>query len=146
MLADFLLEMTVKASVVLMLAVVAARLMAAWSSAAARHLVWLAAVAGILVLPALMLFGPAWRVGFVPGAWTAPASDTAQAGRQNRAGGLPLPPAFFFRFEPRMCHSPRFAATHLVNSFSSATSLCFSLLSPWFSMAVKQNLVADENE
>jgi beta-lactamase regulating signal transducer with metallopeptidase domain len=70
----FLLEMTLKASLVLTIAWAATRAMSARSSASTRHLVWLAALFGLVLLPVLMLFGPAWRVAVVPGAWAARAN------------------------------------------------------------------------
>ena len=49
-----------KGSILLALAWVAARLLAR-ASAAARHLVWTAGVAGLLLLPGLGFLTPAWR-------------------------------------------------------------------------------------
>ncbi|HEV3060096.1 MAG TPA: M56 family metallopeptidase [Vicinamibacterales bacterium] len=79
----FLLEMTLKASLVLVVAWAVTRAMSARSSASTRHLVWLAAVAGLVLLPVLMLFGPAWRVAVVPGMWAARASAVFRLSSQG---------------------------------------------------------------
>mgnify|MGYP001797396991 CR=1 FL=1 len=54
--ASLLLEITAKASIVLLLALGVSRLMATRSSAAARHLMWTLAFATLLWLPALVWF------------------------------------------------------------------------------------------
>src|SRR5262245_52678802 len=74
-----LLEITVKASIVLALALVATELMKTRSSAGLRHLVWMAAVGALSALPLLVAFGPSWRVVNRPDRWVTQRAAAAQA-------------------------------------------------------------------
>src|SRR6267378_3450070 len=86
--AHVLVEIAVKAFVVLLAAWIATRLMARRYSAAGRHLVWAAALVAVLCLPALVLFGPAWRVAEVPDRWMARAGAAVNMpGARLRADG-----------------------------------------------------------
>src|SRR5207247_8815878 len=55
------------------------------SSAAARHLVWALAIVAVLLVPAVVQFGPVWQVPLMPGAWVqraeGPTSGHGRAGR-----------------------------------------------------------------
>src|SRR5947209_16772288 len=68
-----LVDSTIKGTVLLALAAVAALLLRR-DSAATRHLVWLLAIGALLAAPALSLLLPQWRV--LP-AWTAMPSTAA---------------------------------------------------------------------
>jgi hypothetical protein len=68
----FVLDLTLKSSLVLLLACVAARLLQN-ASAALRHLVWSTALGGVLLLPVLSWALPSWRVTWWPGLMTAQA-------------------------------------------------------------------------
>ena len=61
LLAAILLDMTIKATAIL-LAAWGASLLLRRGSAAARHMAWTAAVLGVLLLPVLSWTLPAWRV------------------------------------------------------------------------------------
>ena len=81
----FLVDVAVKASVVLLAALVAMRVMRR-ISAAARNATWSVALAAILVMPALSMLVPAWRVlpawafhALEFGAVTAPRAIPSQA-------------------------------------------------------------------
>ena len=67
-----LIAWTLKASIILLVAFGVTRLMRR-ASAAARHLVWTLALAGVLVLPLLGAVLPAWRVQALPEVATASA-------------------------------------------------------------------------
>src|SRR4051812_17950600 len=69
MMPNLLLEITLKSTVVLLLAGLATRFMTR-SSAATRHLVWTAAFLGILILPLLIIVGPRWTLATVPEEWS----------------------------------------------------------------------------
>ena len=81
---ELLIDLTMKATVVLAAACVVAALQRR-GSAAARHLTLSCALAGLLILPAAVLVMPAWRVP-APSAWTdaVPAPETAET---RAAGG-----------------------------------------------------------
>jgi len=64
---ELFVDLTVKATVMLALACVVAALQRR-ASAAARHVTWTCAMAGLLILPMVTVFAPAWRVP-MPGAW-----------------------------------------------------------------------------
>src|SRR3989442_7459140 len=64
-----LLEITAKTSAVLLVALGITRVMSFRSSAAARHIVWVLTCGAMLVLPPLVIFGPAWHVANVPDRW-----------------------------------------------------------------------------
>ncbi len=72
-----LLEASLKGTVVLAVAVLVVFALQR-SSAAHRHLVWVCALAGVVVLPALLVL-PAWRVHAPALTWLAPASRTQVA-------------------------------------------------------------------
>lgn len=74
-LAAPLLDAALRGAVLLLLAWAATRLMRR-ASAASRHLVWSAALAGVVLLPVLGVVVPRWRVLPVPGA-LAPAAQPA---------------------------------------------------------------------
>ena len=89
-----LIQITVKATAVLMAAWLVTRVMAR-GSAASRHLVWTAAVVAVLALPLVQLAGPRWDVPVLPGqAAAAPSlgSDPLHGATQPldtpREGGL----------------------------------------------------------
>src|SRR5438067_2047843 len=67
--ASTLFEVVVKASAVLVLAWGTARLGGRWLSAAARHQVWAAALILILLVPALVRYGPSWNIAIGGGGW-----------------------------------------------------------------------------
>lgn len=67
----FVGEMTVKATLVLVLTAAVAGLL--WrASAAVRHMVWSVGVIGVLALPLLSVLLPAWEVPLIPTSSTAP--------------------------------------------------------------------------
>ncbi len=88
--AGLLLDTAAKATVLLLLATVAALLFRR-ASAAARHLIWTAAIAGLFLLPALSWALPAWRILPLP-AWAEPAAPAARAPLLPPVA--PAPPAF----------------------------------------------------
>jgi beta-lactamase regulating signal transducer with metallopeptidase domain len=67
--ASTLFEVVVKASAVLVLAWITARLSGRSLSAAARHQIWAAALLLSLAMPALVLFGPGWNIAIGGGRW-----------------------------------------------------------------------------
>lgn len=71
-----LLDLVVKSAAVMLLAVVVAALLSR-ASAAWRHLVWCLSVASLLLLPALSLALPAWRVTWLP-QWTGEPTQLAE--------------------------------------------------------------------
>lgn len=71
----FVLDLTLKSTLVLLLACVAARFLRN-ASAALRHLVWSTALSGILLLPVLSWALPSWRVTWWPGLMTTQAVAT----------------------------------------------------------------------
>ncbi|MBV9879210.1 MAG: hypothetical protein JO180_01890 [Gemmatirosa sp.] len=73
-----LLDGAVKATLVLALAAGATALMRRWG-AATRHLVWSAAVAGVLTIPALSVVAPRWSVPVAVGAIALPPLPSASA-------------------------------------------------------------------
>jgi beta-lactamase regulating signal transducer with metallopeptidase domain len=93
-----LLDLLLKAGVLLALATLAA-LAARRASAALRHLIWTLAVAGVLLLPALTAFLPAWQLVRLP-EWRLPtvltaapvAYPTATLPAPTTPGGLPTHP------------------------------------------------------
>jgi carboxyl-terminal processing protease len=72
---DLLIDLTVKATVVLGAACMIAALQRR-ASAATRHLTWTCALAGLLILPAATLLLPTWRLP-TPGGWTLSGSRSA---------------------------------------------------------------------
>ncbi|MBI4263128.1 MAG: HEAT repeat domain-containing protein [Acidobacteria bacterium] len=78
MLAAFLIQVTLKAVLLLTGAWVAARAMRR-SSAASRHLVWLLALVAILVLPVVQVAAPRWDVPLWPAETPTVASVPARA-------------------------------------------------------------------
>jgi beta-lactamase regulating signal transducer with metallopeptidase domain len=88
--AGFLLEVSAKSSVMLLLAWSLTHVAAARFSAAARHLVWAAALAGTLAMPAVVRFAPGWRLSPASGTWVSRAGaalDTTWQRRRPRADG-----------------------------------------------------------
>ena len=89
---DLLIDLTVKATVVLGGACVIAALQRR-TSAATRHLTWTCALAGLLVLPVATLFLPTWRLP-TPGVWTlsdgpsASATDASDETETDRSEGF----------------------------------------------------------
>lgn len=91
-----LVDLAIKSAAVMLVALVAALLLFR-ASAAWRHLVWSLSVASLLLLPALSLMLPAWRVSWLP-QWP---SETAQhnatapttVGQPDRIEPLPMVPA-----------------------------------------------------
>ncbi len=77
----FLLDTVLKATVLLILAWMAASLLHR-ASAAVRHRVWCLGFLGLVLLPVLLLALPAWRLEIVPG-----LADGAAALRGHRASG-----------------------------------------------------------
>ncbi len=75
------LSIVVKASLVLGLAAMVQWVWGRRASAATRHLLWMLAVAGVLLLPAMSLVLPAWNVAM-------PAAPTREAGRAVDRGAL----------------------------------------------------------
>lgn len=71
---SFLLDTILKGTVLSILACVAATLLRR-ASAAVRHRVWCLAFLGLLLLPALLVALPAWRVPIVPGLAAAPGAS-----------------------------------------------------------------------
>jgi beta-lactamase regulating signal transducer with metallopeptidase domain len=71
-LLPFVLDLTLKSTLVLLLACVAARFLQN-ASAALRHLVWSTALGGILLLPVLSWALPSWRVTWWPELMSAQA-------------------------------------------------------------------------
>ena len=65
MTAALLLQIALKASIVLAAAWVLTRAMTRFS-AGARHLVWLLALLAALAMPAVQLFGPVWSLAILP--------------------------------------------------------------------------------
>ena len=92
-----LLDIAIKATAILTIAWAASTAMRR-TSAAARHLVWLMAVAGVLILPALSVILPSWQVlpRNVPMETTAPPSDAPSTALRQPIGAdhmaTPLPP------------------------------------------------------
>jgi bla regulator protein BlaR1 len=78
-----LLDLAFKSAAVMLLAVVVASLLGRASSAW-RHLVWCLSVASLLLLPALSLALPAWRVAWLP-QWTAEPTQIATTGQTDLA-------------------------------------------------------------
>jgi beta-lactamase regulating signal transducer with metallopeptidase domain len=76
-----LVDIAVKSAAVMLLAVVVAALLGR-ASAAWRHLVWCLSVASLLLLPALALALPAWRVAWLPH-WSAEPTQLAATGRTD---------------------------------------------------------------
>ena len=78
--AALLVEIGVKTTLVLAAAWLATAVVLVRSSAAARHLVWASALFTALLMPALVSYGPAWRVQ-LPASWSSGASvgDVVQA-------------------------------------------------------------------
>jgi beta-lactamase regulating signal transducer with metallopeptidase domain len=72
------LQVSVKGSVLLLAALVACRALR-HSSAAVRHLIWAAALAGMLLIPAVAAVVPAWHVAVAPPAALIPAFDAVSA-------------------------------------------------------------------
>jgi len=62
---QLLIEITWKSSAIITLAWLLTGLLTR-SSAAVRHLVWTIAFLGVLILPLIVLFGPAWRMEVLP--------------------------------------------------------------------------------
>ena len=79
-----LLDLLLKSAAIVLLAAVVASL-SGRASAAWRHLVWRLSVASLLLLPALSLALPDWRVGWLP-QWPARQTQFAAAGLADHAG------------------------------------------------------------
>ena len=73
---EFLVEATLKGTVLLMGAAIVVQLLRR-ASAAYRHFVWACALAGVIVLPALLATLPAWRISAPALSWLAPTSHQA---------------------------------------------------------------------
>jgi len=86
----FLVEMAIKSTLVLV-AAYAVSIALGRASAAARHLVWTAALGALLVLPLLSLALPAWWVAVPPPATIAATPDRLASDRA-RVSALPSPP------------------------------------------------------
>jgi|GEM_PF-1086714 len=86
----FLAEMAIKSTLVLV-AAYAVSIALGRASAAARHLVWTAALGALLVLPLLSLALPAWRVAVPPPA-TIAATPARLASDRARVSVLPSLP------------------------------------------------------
>src|SRR5262245_54690961 len=88
--SELLLEITIKATLVILAAMAVMAIASGWS-AAGRHLVWAAALAVTLVVPLAAAFGPRWGIG-VGLAWPArplsgaPGSVEDTARRRGAAG------------------------------------------------------------
>ena len=78
----FALDVTIKATVVLLLA---AGLIAAtrFASAAWQHRIWSLAIAGIVVLPLVQLATPGWLRPVVPQQWLPVSAQSSHAGPTN---------------------------------------------------------------
>ncbi|HEX5871006.1 MAG TPA: hypothetical protein VFY65_11340, partial [Longimicrobium sp.] len=69
----FLAQLALKATLILLVTAVAAAML--WrSSAAVRHMVWCAGVAGVLALPLFVAVLPAWELPLLPADVPAPSS------------------------------------------------------------------------
>jgi beta-lactamase regulating signal transducer with metallopeptidase domain len=104
--AGGLVGATLRATVLLFVAWVAA-----WglrrSSAAVRHRVWSLALLGLIVLPAAMRIGPAWRVPILPGA--PPSAEPAPSIAPSAMPATASPPVAAIEV-PRVvsvAHAPR---------------------------------------
>ncbi|HEX6037031.1 M56 family metallopeptidase [Longimicrobium sp.] len=81
----FLAALAAKATLVLALTALAAALL--WrASAAARHLVWLTGIVGVLALPAFSLLLPRWEVPVLPAASSASTPSLAEGASAGRIG------------------------------------------------------------
>src|SRR5262245_31915526 len=80
-LTEQLLSVAIKAIFVLMIAA-ALSSMLKQASAAARHFVWVLAIAGVLALPLLALGLPVWKIAILPPDSTAPSVAAAQSKQQ----------------------------------------------------------------
>ncbi|RPH57878.1 MAG: hypothetical protein EHM89_13340, partial [Acidobacteria bacterium] len=76
--ASLLIQIAVKVSILLAMAWLTTRAMRR-SSAAARHFVWAIAILGILLVPAMVLIGPAWQVRVLPAFAVAAEAEPAPA-------------------------------------------------------------------
>jgi HEAT repeat protein/beta-lactamase regulating signal transducer with metallopeptidase domain len=76
--ASLLIQIAVKVSILLAMAWLTTRAMRR-SSAAARHFVWAIAILGILLVPAMVLIGPAWQVRVLPAFAGAAEAEPAPA-------------------------------------------------------------------
>lgn len=81
---SFVLDLTLKSTVLLLLACLAVRLLRN-ASAALRHLVWSTALGGVLLLPVLAWALPSWRVTWWPGPMTTQAVTTEQGGNEGES-------------------------------------------------------------
>ena len=78
----FVLDLTLKSTLVLLLACAAVRLLRN-ASAALRHLVWSTALGGVLLLPVLSWALPSWRVTWWPGLKSAQIVTAAPVLNEN---------------------------------------------------------------
>jgi beta-lactamase regulating signal transducer with metallopeptidase domain len=81
-----LLQVSIKGSVLLLAALVACRALR-HASAAVRHLVWAAALAGMLLIPAVAAIVPDWHVAVVPPAALVPAVEALSSMEAPLGGG-----------------------------------------------------------
>jgi len=87
---DLLLELTVKSTAIWSAAWIVARLLRR-SSAAVRHLIWVSATIGVLVLPCIVLFGPDWNIARVPAQWVRSEIPRPDALLPEVPASIPIP-------------------------------------------------------
>ncbi len=127
-----LLDLAVRATVVLLLAWIAASLLRR-ASAATRHLVWSAAIAGVLALPLLGAALPAWRVRLMP---PASAPEPVAQRRELPRATLPpsqdnLPNTAGWRSAAGAATTPQAAATSPVSAGPGAVARLTRIVRRW---------------
>ena len=109
-----LASVSVKGRLILVATIVTTHLLGR-SAARVRHIVWAVAMIGLLIVPALSLVTPEWRVGLLPSADPTPQGATSV----NNQSGVPTPAA------ARLTTPPvgGFASTHVATAETSGPSL-----------------------